>query len=548
MKTLIKHAKIYTLDSVNTITEALVMENGRILKTGTEAMLRESYQEKMKEIDCEGRCILPAFHDSHIHLLGYGLFLEMVDLSGTKSIEELQQRIRQYIIKNRINKGEWIRGRGWNQDCFIKDQMPCKEDLDAVSREYPIVISRVCGHILVVNSKALEICKITEKMEEIPKEQIGIGEDGLPNGIFRENGMDLIYSNIPDPDLETLKRSIVKGQEQLLAKGITAVQSDDFGNVKDYKKVIQAFKELEKEKKLQIKVYEQCNFRTLSQLKEFLEEEQGFERNKEQVNCQKDVYKKGHFRLGCLKIVGDGSLGARTAWLRRPYKDAKDKTGIACYDLDSLYSYMSYAHKKGIPIAIHCIGDAMIETAVQYFARLQEETPRPELRHEIVHCQITDLSLLQRIAKQGILVSIQPIFLNYDLHIVEARVGRELAQTSYNWKTLLEYGCILSMGTDCPVEEFDPMKNIYCAVTRKDLSGYPSYGFYAEQNLSVQEAVMAYTMGSAYAAYGEKWQGSLEAGKCADLVVLNQDIFQCEMEEIKNIDIWKTFVEGEEIL
>ena len=256
---------------------------------------------------------------------------------------------------------------------------------------------------------------------------------------------------------------------------------------------------------------------------------------------------QGYFRLGCLKIVGDGSLGARTAWLRNPYKDAFDTRGIAYYEKEDLYQYMAYAHNNGIPIAVHGIGDAMIEMAVDCLERLQREYPRADLRHGIVHCQITDNHLLRRIAQQRLMAFIQPIFLNNDLHIVEARVGKELARTSYNWKSLLRYGGLLSIGSDCPVEVFDPMKNIYSAVTRKDLEGYPEQGFYPEQRLSVQEAVNAYTLGSAYAVYQEKQQGSLEAGKYADLVVLDRHIFQCKTEEIKEISIWKTFVGGREV-
>lgn len=571
MKTLLKHSVIYTLDRENTVAEALVMEEGKILQVGTEAMLREYYGNEMEEIDCGGRCVLPAFHDSHMHLLGYGLFLEMVDLSGAASIRELQQRMRQFIVKHKVKTGEWIRGRGWNQDEFKERQMPTKEDLDAISKECPIVISRVCGHILVANSKAMEICQITDSS----------------NGIFRENEMDRIYRQIPEPDVETLKRGILRGQKRLLAYGITAVQSDDFGNVRDYKKVIQAYRELEEEGRLQLKIYEQCNLGTLSRLKEFLEDEDTWfglrnsfrkgstkfclksqfikenesfylesqfkkEDNSHRLESQfgKEEKRKvttGYFRLGSLKIVGDGSLGARTAWLRKPYMDAPDTTGIACYDQEEFYNYIKYAHDNGIPIAVHCIGDAMVEAAVDGFERLQKENPRPDLRHGIVHCQITDDSLLKRIAKQRLLVFMQPIFLNYDLHIAEARVGKELARTSYNWKSLFEYGGLLSMGTDCPVEDLNPMKNIYSAVTRKDLKGYPKQGFYPEQRLSVLEAVKAYTLGSAYAVYQEEWQGSLEIGKYADLVVLDQDIFQCEMMKIKDVSIWKTFVGGKEV-
>ena len=568
MKTLIKHAEIYTLDWENTVAEALVMENGRILQTGTEDKLQRIYGKRMEEVDCGGRCILPAFHDSHMHLLGYGLFLNMVDLSGVKSIEELQYRLRQFLGKYGRRKEEWIRGRGWNQDYFREGRMPSKADLDAVSTEYPIVISRVCGHVLVANSKAMEICNIIkdgklsagaeevwnreEQKKESLLEMIGIGEDGLPNGVFRESGMDLIYRQILDPDLETIKECLLKGQKQLLSQGITAVQSDDFGNVSDYKKVIQAFLELEREGRLQIKVYEQCNFGTLSCWKEFLEEEGSLfgrksdweiDRNRTKIKAES----QGYFRLGCLKIVGDGSLGARTAWLRNPYQDASDTKGIAYYKKEELYQYMSYTHNNGIPIAIHGIGDAMVEMAVDCFERLQKEYPRADLRHGIVHCQITDDQLLRRIAKQKLMVFIQPIFLNYDLHIVEKRVGKELAQTSYNWKSLLKYGGLLSIGSDCPVETFDPMKNIYSAVTRKDLKGYPEQGFYPEQRLSVQEAVSAYTRGSVYAVYQEKQQGSLEAGKYADMVVLDQNIFQCKAQEIKDISIWKTFAGGKEI-
>lgn len=532
MKTLIKHAVIYTLDEKNTVAEALVMEDSKVLQTGTEKALRAAYGEEMQEIDMEGRSVLPAFHDSHLHLLGYSRFLGMADLYQVESIEALQKRMREFMAENGVKAGEWVRGRGWNQDYFEVVKLPTKEDLDAISTECPLVITRACGHMLAANSKALEVCRIEERLGEINPKEIELGADGKPNGILKEGGMSFIYRCIPEPDLETLKEYIVKGQEKLLEQGITAVQSDDFGNAGSYETAIQAFRELEQEGRLKIKVYEQCNLGSLSMLKDFF---------KKGYNKKTDG---GQYRLGCLKIIGDGSLGARTAWMRKLYADSLDTAGIACYSREELFEYMKYAHDRDMQIAIHCIGDAMVECALDCFERLQRENPKPDIRHGIVHCQITDETLLKRIAENHILVYMQPIFLNYDLHIVEARVGKELAKTSYSWKSLLDYGASLSVGSDCPVESFDSMNNIYSAVTRKDLTGYPEQGFYPEQRLSVQETVEAFTIGSAYAAHNEKLQGSLEAGKYADMVVLDTDIFKCEPDVIQHVRIWKTFADG----
>lgn len=538
-QTLLKNAKIYRCNGNTNIADSMLWEDGMIKEVGSYDQVCQSKTAECTEIDLEGQFVMPAFHDSHLHLIGYSESLTMVDLYSIRSVEQLQERVRTFLNDsgNRFHTDtmgtyRFLCGRGWNQDYFEDHKMPTKVDLDEISKEIPIVLTRACGHLLVVNSKALEICAVTKEMAHASNGEIGMDEQGELNGIFREHSMSLITSNIPEKTVEELKQLILVGQERLFQQGITSVQSDDFFD-KQFDSVIQAFRELEAEGKLKLHVYEQANLGSVSELKRYIS--LGLHETQE----------GNYYRLGPLKILGDGSLGARTAYMSNCYEDAKNTKGIAYFTESELYEYMKLAHDHNMQIAIHCIGDGMLDLALDTFERIQSENPKEDMRHGIVHCQITSLQQLQRIRDNELLVYMQPIFLNYDMHIVEQRVGATLSATSYNWKSLIDLGVHCSIGSDCPVEAFDPMNNIYSAVTRKDLQGYPDQGFHREQCLTMEQTLRAYTIESAYAARAEIVVGILEPGMRADVIVLSKDLSTCSEQEIRNTEIMLTFSEGE---
>ena len=538
MKTLFVHGTIYPLTEQGVRYSAMAVEKGKIAALGSDDEILALQDGNSRIIDLQGKTVLPGFNDSHMHLLGYAAFSENINLAGATSVEEICQRIERYREQNQIPKGQWIVGRGWNQDYFVRPEFPTKDQLDRVCPDHPVMMTRACGHAMVCNSKALELSGVTAKTPQVEGGLFEIGEDGTPNGVFREAAMELISSHIPAPTVEQLKRRILFAQQRLFESGITSVQTDDFGSAgspKQYEKVLEAYRQLEQEGLLKLRVCEQCNLSQEKYLRDFLSK--GYHPHRG----------GGRFRLGPLKILADGSLGARTALLRQPYADDPTTRGIAYYTPDELESYIALAHENGMQVIVHCIGDGMMEQTMDILERVTQRMPREDCRHGIVHCQITDLPLLRRFARQQLLAYIQPIFLHYDLHIVEQRVGKSLAATSYNWKTLVESGVHCSIGSDCPVESFAPLPNLYCAVTRQDLEGYPAQGFYPQQRLSVWEAFRCFTAEGAYATFEEKEKGLLLPGMAADLVMLSDDPFRCDRDprQIKEISVEMTVCAGE---
>ncbi|MBR5640751.1 MAG: amidohydrolase [Firmicutes bacterium] len=360
-------------------------------------------------------------------------------------------------------------------------------------------------------------------------------ESGEPLGIFREAARDFVYDTLPDLTVDDVKRMLRNGMDGLVKAGITEVQTDDFEALPagQYQKVLDAYHQLEDEGLLKVRIFEQCLLASQPLLEQFLAE--------------------GHytgegspmFRVGPLKLMADGSLGGRTAYLARPYADDPSTEGIPVFTQEQLDRLILTAQAGGMMAAVHCIGCGAAEMTMQAIEKAQLACPKPDLRHAIVHCQITDKALLEQFAKLNVLAHIQPAFIDDDIPIVEARVGRELTQTSYNWKTLQDSGVHIAGGSDSPVIDFSVMNGIYCAVTRQRLNGDPAEGWLPDQKLTVEEAVRAYTMGGAYASYDERVRGTIRNGKYADLVVLDRDLFAIDPEEIKDVKVDMTVLNGQ---
>ncbi len=515
------NGKIFTGDKNNEFFEAMLISGDKIEKLGTNEEIRALKQEHMKCIDLKGKVLIPGFNDSHMHLYGFGQTLQIVDLVNVQSVEEVISRGKKYISDNNIKSNVWIRGRGWNQDYFTDKKFPTREDLDKISINHPIIFTRACGHLAVVNSKALENCKV---------ENVAGGEFDLDKGIFKEHAISLITDNIPKPSVAEIKNTLTEAMKYANSKGITSVQTDDLSHGGDYKLMLKAYEELNHENKLTCRVYEQCLL-DLKQLKAFYD-----------LGYKTGVGDK-YFKIGPLKILVDGSLGARTAALNKPYHDDNSTNGVMCYTNEELDHIISYADKIGMQIAIHCIGDRAMQIVLDSYKRVLKADGNLK-RHGIIHCQIMDADLLSQFKNLDIIAYIQPIFLHYDLHIVESRVGKKLAKTSYAFKSMIDEGIHTSLGTDCPVEDCDVMANIYCAVNRVDLKGEPAGGYNPKEKLSVYEALYHYTQGSAYASFEERIKGTITEGKLADFVVIDKDIMNMDPLDIKNITILATYVGG----
>lgn len=512
------NANIYTGSG---FAQAFGVEDGKFTIVGSDA---EFCKLEGERIDLNGAFVCAGFNDSHMHLLNFGQALRIAPLAAnTGSLEEMLA-----CLQRTAPVRGWIVGRGWNQDYFSDgNRMPTRWDLDRVSEEYPVCAIRACGHALVVNSKALEIMGI---QGDTPSPDGG--EIDAETGRFFDKGMEMVLESIPAPDKEIIKEYIRAACRELNRRGITSCHSDDYCVFRSlpWQTVNEAYRELDADGQLTVRVREQANLTTLRDLMEFI--------NTTHTNTDT-------FSMGPLKLLGDGALGARTAFLSRTYADDPGTRGLSVFSDGQFRELIGCAHRHGMQVAVHCIGDACLDLVLNAIEQAQKEYPREDTRHGIVHCQITREDQLERIAQNKLHVYAQSIFLDYDIHIVRQRVGEELAATSYSWKTLMEQGATVSNGSDCPVEMPDVMGGIQCAVTRQDLRGCASY--LPEQAFTVRQAIDSFTKAGAYASFEEHKKGQIAPGFLADFVVLREDPFRTEPARIKDIVVEQTWLGGKRV-
>lgn len=528
MKIAYCNAKVYT--GQLPLQQAFLVENDRFVFVGSNTQVLALAHDR--KVDLAGRFVCAGFNDSHMHLLNLGQALSVAPLHlHTHSLADMLQCLTQAAP----GFGGWILGRGWNQDLFSdENRMPTRWDLDRVSTEHPVCAVRACGHAMTVNSKALELLDITAATPQIPGGEI-VTEDGQPNGILFDNAMDLVYAAIPAPGKEEIKAMLRSAGHAVNAYGITSCQSDDFCVFQNlpWQVVCEAYRELEAAGELSVRVYEQANFTHLSALSEFI------------AAGKLTGTGTDFFRIGPLKMLGDGALGARTAYLTAAYADDPTTRGLSVFTPEQFDQLIGYAHSQGMQVAVHCIGDACLDLVLGSIEKALQAHPRTDHRHGIVHCQITRPDQLQKIADLQLHVYAQSIFLDYDLHIVEDRVGRELAKSSYSWKTLMEKGVTVSNGSDCPVELPDVMAGIQCAVTRRDLKGNGPY--LPREAFTLQEALDSFTKAGAVASFEEACKGQIQAGMLADFVVLGENPFTVDSGKLKDIPILATYLGGKQV-
>ena len=486
MKTIYKNGAVYT--GKLPLVEAFAVEDGKFVFAGSSAEADALAAAGDKVVDLGGKFVCSGFNDSHMHLLNYGSSLLKAQLAAhTESLEDMLACLDTFQKEHPRKDGAWLMGRGWNQDYFTDvDRMPNRYDLDRVSTEVPICATRACGHCLVVNSK------------------------------------------------EEIKDMIRSACKALNSYGVTSSQSDDYCVYRavPWQTVNEAYKELEDSGELTVRVYEQSNFTDLESLKGFVEAG-----NVTGIGTDR-------FKIGPLKMLGDGALGARTAFLSRPYADDPSTCGIPVFTQETMDEMIGYANAHGMQAAVHTIGDACLDRVLSAYEKALAENPREDHRHGIVHCQITRADQLEKIAKMHLHVYAQSIFLDYDNHIVEERVGKELASTSYSWKTLMNNGVSVSNGTDCPVELPDALACMQCAVTRTTLRDHVG-PYLPDQKFTVQEALDSYTIRSAEASFEENVKGQIAEGMMADFVVLGQNPFEVDESTIKDIPVCRTYLAGE---
>jgi hypothetical protein len=379
---------------------------------------------------------LPPLWDTHMHLLNYANVKSMVSLHGTKSVEDCIKAGKERL---KTFRGDFLLGRGWNQNDFTEQRFPSKADLNKIAKETPIIFTRTCGHVAIANDATMKLLEGNHH-PDIDWE----------TGTIIEAGLNELYALIPSPDVPTIKEMLTDAIEDLRYHGISEVHTDDFTALsdRDYEKVIRAYTELDNEGKLKVKVVQQCLLQSKEELEGFLAKGHRMGQGTE------------NFKIGPLKLLLDGSLGARTAYMRENYHDDPGNRGIRIYEDEELQILVDLANEQGMDVIMHAIGDAAIDQAMDAVELTQKKYPRANARHGIVHCQITSNDQLDRMASLNIVVYAQPIFIRDDSKILESRVGKEKASTSYNWKGMQTRGIEVLAGSDAPVVEFDAKENM----------------------------------------------------------------------------------------
>lgn len=511
--------------------EAMLVSDGLVQKIGTLEEVTEGLCPKCERemIDLEGRTVVPGFNDSHCHALNTGNALACVILHGTTSLAEIIEKGRDFLAKNPLSEGGVLVGRGWNQDYFTDEhRLPTRYDLDKITTEYPVVYTRACGHMLVCNSKALEVAGITRDSQPLPGGELYRFEDGEPNGLFSENASRVIQNIIPVDTAESLSEKLNIAMEYAASLGITTVQTNDIGR-ENWRLTNEAFELTFANNPNAIRVYSQNTFADPVTYQSFLD--------------------AGHvtgsgtdmFRYGPLKMFVDGSLGARTALMRQPYADDPTTCGVPTIPVPDFEAMVKMADDNNCQVAVHAIGDGAIEMVLNAYDKVIENGNNKN-RHAVVHAQITDNAMLERFRASDVLAQVQPIFIHYDMNVVAERCGEELASTSYAFGDLYRMGVHTSYGTDSPVENLQPFENLYCAVTRKRLDGARTYR--EDQCVDIYDAIDQYTIGSAYTEFAENRKGRLMPGFFADFAVLDRNIFTVPSEEIKDVKCVRTVVGG----
>lgn len=516
------HGNIYTVDPHIGRVEALAISQGKIVAVGTAAEIQHWVGPQTQVIDLQGRFVLPGFNDAHTHFGAGGQGLLTVNVEGTHSLAEFQQRIRARL--GEFQPGEWVTGRGWDQSLWPENRVPTRADLDAVSTVHPMMFQRVDGHSVVVNSLALAKAGITRDTPDPPGGEIVHDASGEPTGWLKDNAMDLVATLVPPPTPAQRQHGLLLAMEQAARWGVTSIQ--DNSAWEDFL----AFRELKQEGRLTLRVTEWLPFDLPVEKLEEMRREGG----------TTDPWLK----TGALKGVTDGSGGSLSAAMLEPFANAPQNRGLLMYDPEQLKKMVVERDAAGFQINLHAIGDRANRIALDAFAAAREANPRRDARHRIEHAQFLHRDDVPRFKELGVIASVQPCHLLSDLRWAPTILGPERYYEAYPWNGPLRAGALLAYGTDYPVEPLNPLRNLYASVAREFESGGPLGGWLPEEKVSIADAIRAYTWGSAYAEFEEQQKGTLAPGMFADLVVLSQDITRAPASEILRTEILLTMVGG----
>lgn len=493
--------------------KAILCNKGKIIQ-----LLPSGNINSGKRIDLKGGWVYPGFIDSHMHLTGLGWSLESVDLVGTTSKLDALKKIKEGI-KN-TPKGTWVLGRGWDQNDWSKSEYPKATDLDLISMDHPMIFRRIDGHAGWANTLAMKLANISENTVDVNGGIIIRDDIGYPTGIFIDNALDLIESQIPEKTEQDIYRQIIKAQTMLNKFGITSIH--DAGTSK---KEIKILKKMIKNEELSIRVYTMLN-NNPKDYDSFLESGPEIE--------------NPFIKVQSIKIYLDGALGSRGAALLEPYSDSPSENGLLIIKPSEHKSLVKKFSKSGFQVNTHGIGDRAIRIILDNY----EEVANTKIRNRIEHSQIVHLDDVPRFKELNVIPAMQSTHCTSDMPWVEERIGLERMHEAYPWKSFIKLNIPVPGGSDAPIESPNPVEGIYASVTRKDKNGLPEKGWYSEQKMTLKEAIKSYTEWGAYASYEEKIKGKIKENFYADFTVLDQELKSTNLEMILDARVLFTILNG----
>ena len=517
---LVYNATIYTVDSSFSTAEAMAVREGKIIATGKMADLEKDY-EATEKLDAEGKFIYPGFIDAHAHFVGYGMSLQRVDLTGTKSWDEVIRKC-EIFFKENLSGNDWIVGRGWDQNDWEDKNFPTKELLDLRFPNNPVLLTRIDGHAAVANQKAIDLAgvKAGDTLTGGEVEEM----EGKLTGILIDNAVDLVSSKIPASTQEQFKAALQAAEKNCFAVGLTTV--DDCGLSYE---AVEGIKKLQADNELKMRLYvmlsdEKTNY-------DYLE--------------KNGIIKTDRLNVRSFKVYGDGALGSRGACLLEPYSDKAGHYGFLLSNPAHFDSVANYISQKGWQMCTHAIGDSGNRTMLNIYAKYLKG--KNDLRWRIEHAQVVSQNDFNLFGANSIIPSVQPTHATSDMYWAGDRVGSERVKGAYAYNQLLQQNGWLPLGTDFPVEDISTFKTFYAAVVRKDAKGWPAEGYQMENALTREQTLRGMTIWAAKSNFEENEKGSLEKGKLADFIILDTDIMKAAPEKILNIQVLKTFVGGEKV-
>lgn len=531
---IIHNATVYTVDSLFTTCQAIAVKDGKIIGTGTNEEILNSFICDNK-LDANNKFVYPGFIDAHCHFYHYALGLNEVNLVGTNSFEEVISRVNDFVKLNPVKEGEWIVGRGWDQNDWAIKEFPERFILDSLYPNNPIILSRIDGHASLVNKTALTIAGITNQtqltggellMSKKNKTLFKNNEFKLSandvelSGILIDNAVYLVSKKIPKPSKQKTEEVLLKAQANCFAMGLTTL--DDAGLLKEE---IDAIDSMQKEGKLKMRIYAML-----------LDSTPNYD-----YYLNKGPYKTNLLNIRSFKFYADGALGSRGACLLKHYTDKPEWTGFLLNRKEHFEEKAKLLASKGFQMNTHCIGDSSDRIIANIYNDIANK--QNKLRWRIEHAQIVSLQDLEKF--KYIIPSVQPTHATSDMYWAEERLGKQRVKTAYAYKDLLQASGIVALGTDFPVEDISTFKTFYAAVARKDSKGFPENGFQKENALTREQTLRGMTIWAAYSNFEEKEKGSIEKGKFADFVILDKDLMKCEEKEVLNAKVLFTIVNGE---